>query len=112
MTRSLNRWSIPLLLAASGWVVLAVTTGAGYSPYRAVAVFAFVLVCPGLAVVRLLPVRDFLERLVLAVALSMSIAALIAETADINDVLQPTHVLVVLAVICSGAAVTELVRGM
>ncbi len=110
-TRGPGSWSIPLLLAASGWVVLAVTTGAGYSPFRAVAIFAFVLVCPGLALVRLLPVRDFLERLVLAVALSMSIAALIAEAADINNVLQASHVLVVLAAICSGAALTELIRG-
>jgi uncharacterized membrane protein len=105
-------WSIPLLLALSGWLVLGITTMAGHSPIRPIAVFAFVLICPGLALVRLLPIRDFLERAVLAVALGLSLATLTAETADINDVLQPTHVLVVLAAICSGAALTELVRGM
>ena len=34
------------------------------------AIFVFVFVCPGLAVVRLLPLRDHLEQAVLAVALA------------------------------------------
>jgi uncharacterized membrane protein len=107
---NLCRQAIPHALAVSGWLVLAITAAAGHSIVRSVAVFAFVLVGPGVAVVRLLPIRDPLERAVLALALGMSMALLIAEAADIRHILQPMLVLVVLAVICSTAALTELAR--
>jgi uncharacterized membrane protein len=105
-----RRHAIPLVLAVSGWLVLGISAATGPNIVRSVAVFAFVLLGPGVAVVRLLPIRDLLERVVLALALGMSMALLIAEAADIRHVLQPTLVLVVLAVICSAAAVTELAR--
>jgi hypothetical protein len=107
---NLRRQAVPLTLAVSGWLVLAITADAGTNVIRSVAVFAFVLVGPGLAVVRLLPIQDLLERAVLALAFGMSMALLIAEAADIRHILQPTLVLVVLAVICSAAALTELAR--
>jgi uncharacterized membrane protein len=109
---SLRRQGVPLLLAVSGWVVLAITVLGGSEPVRAVAVFAFVLVIPGLALVRLLPVRDFLERAVLAAALGLSLATLTAEVFAISHILGPSLVLVVLACICSIAALTEIMRGL
>ena len=113
----LRRRAIPLLLAVSGWLVLGITALGGHEPIRSVAVFAFVLIGPGTALVRLLPVRDFLERAVIAVALGMSLAVLTAEAVAISPKpveyagpggIQPTLVLVVLAAICSAAALTEL----
>lgn len=103
--------AIPLLLAVSGWAVLGIAAVAGPGGPRSVAVFAFALLCPGVALVRLLPLRDPLERTVLSVALGMSLAALAAETAAIGHVLQPLPVLIVLAAVCSAAAITELARG-
>jgi uncharacterized membrane protein len=107
---NLRRDAIPLTLAVSGWLVLIITVASGPNIIRSVAVFAFVLFGPGVAVVRLLPIRDLLERAVLALAVGMSISLLVAEAADIRHILQPTPVLVILAVICSAAAVTELAR--
>ena len=49
----LRRWSIALLLAASGWLVFGVTVVTGQAAARAPLVFAFVFICPGLALVRL-----------------------------------------------------------
>jgi hypothetical protein len=69
-----------VLLAASGWVVLGLTALPSGTPVRQVAGFAFLLTCPGAALVRHWPGMDGLERLVLAVALSLSAAMLIAET--------------------------------
>ncbi|HUZ37882.1 MAG TPA: hypothetical protein VMV17_16290 [Streptosporangiaceae bacterium] len=108
---SLRRQGVPLLLAVSGWAVLGLTLAGGPEPVRIAAVFAFALIAPGLALVRLLPVRDFLERGVLAVALGMSLATLTAEAVAIRHILTPTPVLVVLAAICSAAALAELARG-
>jgi hypothetical protein len=101
---------IPLLLAASGWMVLAVTALGGPEPVRVVAVFAFAFFGPGVAVVRLLPLQEFLERAVLAVALGLSLAVLAAEAFAIGHILGPTPVLVLLAIICSTAALAEMAR--
>jgi hypothetical protein len=102
---------VPLLLAVSGWIVLGIVAAGAPVPIRAVAVFAFTLVCPGTAVIRLLPVRDPLERAVLAVALGLSFGALVAEFTDIGRPGQPSVVLIVLALVCTAAALAELVRG-
>jgi hypothetical protein len=62
------------------------------------------------ALIRLLRIRDLLERLLLVLALGTSIAALTAEAITIGHVMPPARVLAVLAVICSCAALIELTR--
>jgi hypothetical protein len=107
---SLRRLGVPLLLAVSGWAVIGITALGGREPIRAAAVFAFAFFGPGVALVRLLPLREFLERAVLAVALGLSLAALAAEAFAIGHILGPTPVLVLLAIICSAAALAEMAR--
>lgn len=99
------------MLAVSGWLVLGLTMLTGQPVVRAPLVFAFVFACPGLAVVRLLPLRDQLERAVLAVALGLSLTALAAEGMAISHILQPAMVLIALASLCTAAAAAEVVRG-
>lgn len=66
-----------VLLAASGWLALAAFTYLPPAmPVRVLAVFAFVLCCPGLAVSGLLT-EDRLQRWVLTVALSISFGVLV-----------------------------------
>ena len=107
----LHRWAIPLLLAVSGWVVLGITLIEPISKFRTFAVFTFALIGPGTALIRLLSFRDFLERAILAIALSISLAVLTVEFDAIGHPLQTSLVLAVLASICTGASVAELVRG-
>lgn len=102
---------IPSLLIVSGWLVLGMTALGRLQVVRPVALFAFVLVVPGIAVVRLLPLREPLERAVLAVAISLSLATLAAEAAYIGHVLHPAVVLAMLAAACSITAGVELTRG-
>jgi hypothetical protein len=90
--------------------VLGITAVAGPGLIRSVAVFAFALFGPGTAVVRLLPLRDFLERAVLAVALGLSLATLTAEAMAIAQILSPALALTVLASICTAAALAEMLR--
>jgi uncharacterized membrane protein len=102
---------IPLLLAVSGWITLGIVAVGGPAALRIFAVFAFTLICPGTAIVRLLPLRDWLERAVVTVALSLSFGALVGEAAGISHRTQPSLVLIVLASICTAAALAELVEG-
>jgi hypothetical protein len=111
LTRDQSHLVIPTLLIVSGWLVLGMTAVGSMQVVRPVAVFAFALAVPGIAVVRLLPLRDPLERAVLAVAISLSLATLAAEAAYIGRVLHPAVVLAMLAAACSVTAGMELTRG-
>ena len=108
--RQFRRLAVPVLLAVSGWVVLGITAVGVPQEFRAAAVFVFALAAPGVALVRLLPLPDILERAVLSLALGMSLAALAAEAFAISHILRPDLVLAVLAAICSAAALAELAR--
>lgn len=67
------------VLMSSGWItLLCMQYLAPGSLGRTLAVFGFVLLCPGLAVAGLLPTRESVERWVLAVALSMSLGLLVS----------------------------------
>jgi hypothetical protein len=108
--REAPRWR--LLLAGSGWLTWlgVLLLPAGSAP-RVALVFGFVLICPGLAVSLLLPVREAAVRWVLAVALSMSLVILLntALTVISNDSL-PLR-LAALASITTIAALTAPLHG-
>ena len=100
-TRAVRR-SIPL--AASGWVALMAGLLAPSSVVRPVAVFGFVLFCPGGALLRTWPGKDVLERLTLIVALSTAVALLVAETLIIIHAWTPWGALTILAAVTTVAA--------
>ena len=104
--------ALSLLLAASGWIALGIVTAQAPTPARTIAVFGFVLICPGAALIRLLRLREPLERVVLGLAIGLSLAALISEVAAIGHPMRARLVLAVLASVCTAAALTEVVRGM
>jgi uncharacterized membrane protein len=70
------------VLASSGWITLIsvhyLTPDSPFSVLRAPVIFAFVLLCPGLAVARLLPPREPAEVWVVATALSISFGLLVS----------------------------------
>src|ERR1700686_3223673 len=103
MSRSERRRSqvLSLLLAASGWIVLGIVTARAPTAARAIAVFGFILICPGTALIRLLPLRDLLERAVLGLAIGLSLAALTGEAAALGHQTQARLVLAVLASVCT-----------
>jgi uncharacterized membrane protein len=110
-TRRPRGRALSLLLAVSGWIVLGIVTAQAPTPARTVAVFGFILICPGAALIRLLPLRDLLERAVLGLAIGLSLAALTGEAAAIGHPAQARLVLVVLASVCTAAALAEVARG-
>ena len=99
-----------LLLAASGWLTLAAEQLPLGNPARVAAVFGFMLICPGLAISRLIS-RDTIERWMLTAALSTSLAILVSVAATVVRNNSMTLRLVVLAAITSIAVLAGNVNG-
>jgi hypothetical protein len=79
MTIRLPRPNWPAVLLGSCAAVAVTTWVWPASPARAAVTAWFLLVCPGMAFVRLLPDRGPLTRLVLAIAASLAIDTVLAE---------------------------------
>ena len=103
---------LSLLLAVSGWIAFGIVAAQAPTPARTIAVFGFVLICPGAVLIRLLHLRDPLERAVLGLAIGLSLAALVSEAAAIGHPMRARLVLAVLASVCTAAGLAEMVRGM
>ena len=68
----------PIIISVSALVLVIVTiTGA---PFRPAVAFWFLLICPGMAFVRLLHIEDWVTEFTLAIALSIAINTLVSET--------------------------------
>lgn len=99
-----------LALAASGWLVVLLVVLAAPVPLRVVAVFGFATVGPGLPLAGLLKRCAPLERLALAVGVSVSLTTLLAEAMSLSGMWSPTLGMVALAVVCSAGVSLRLVR--
>ena len=102
---------LSLLLAVSGWIAFGIVAAQAPTPARAIAVFGFVLICPGAVLIRLLRLRDPLERAVLGLAIGLSLAVLTSEAAALGHPMRARLVLIVLASVCTAAALAEVARG-
>lgn len=67
----------PTIISASALLSVVVTLSGG--ALRPVVVSWFLLICPGMAMVRLLHIEDFVIELTLAVAFSIAISTVVAE---------------------------------
>jgi hypothetical protein len=94
VTSARSAW--PLVLLASAAAVAVTTYGWTSSPLRPLVTTWFLLICPGMALVRLLPNRGTLTRLVLAIATSLTLETLLAETMLEASAWSPRAALVVL----------------
>ena len=108
---------VPVLTARGPWppvllcsvLAVALTTwGWTSSPLRAAVTIWFLLVCPGMALVRLLPWRGTLLQIVLAVAAGLAVETVLAEAAVIAHLWSPGALLLLLFVITIGAVAVDL----
>lgn len=108
----------PRLRGASSlvWLVLTSTWGAAAAlvvfldvdpVYRAPIALTFVLICPGLALVRLLRISGALNQLTVAVALSLALDVLVPAILLYAGGWSPPAALSILVGIATGAAVLE-----
>lgn len=94
----------PLVIVASAIGAGLAMAGDTGPPVRPVIAFWFLLICPGMAVVRLLRVGERAAEVTLAVALSIAIDTLVAEALVLTGLWSPERALFVLIVFCLAGA--------
>jgi hypothetical protein len=100
----------PPVLLLSCLAVATTTYGWTSSPLRPLVTTWFLLVCPGVALVRLLPRRGALALLVLSIATSLSLETIVAEVMLESRAWSPRATLAILITITSAGAATQLRR--
>ena len=78
----LSAWPVTIIISSLG-VALAMSGNIGM-PFRPLIAFWFLLVCPGMAFIGLLHLKEHLTELTLAVALSLTLDTLVAEVMALN----------------------------
>jgi hypothetical protein len=101
----------PALILTSAVGVGVVTSAGGLPVLRPVVTLWFLLVCPGMAFVQLLNLRDMITRWTLAIALSVAIDMVVAEAFLYAGQWSPRDTLLVIAVITIVGADAQAVRG-
>ncbi len=100
----------PLIIAVSAiGVGLAVLIDLG-PPIRPLVAFWFLLVCPGMAFVRLLDIDEWITEWTMAIALSLALDALVAAIMVVTKTWSPAWALFVLIWVSLTGAVLQLVR--
>jgi hypothetical protein len=95
----MKRFIWPIVIGMSS-ILFMFSSGANIqSPLRGALTFWFMLVCPGMAFIRLLNLKEPIFEWVLAVALSMALGTLFAEAAVVNQWWSPTATGMILAVL-------------
>lgn len=102
-------WKWAVACAALGGLAIALVLLDVNTVVRAPVVLMFVLLCPGLAIVRLLRIGDIATELSLAVALSLSLAGGVSLIQAYTATWSPTGGLLVIAGITLVAVAVELV---
>ncbi len=107
MPKNLTRWWWPILLSAvllAAWTMLFVWP---VSPLRPVITWAFLLVCPGLAYVRLLGLREWLAQAVLSVALSLALLIVVGTLMLVQGAWHPERGFLAAALITAGGVALQ-----
>jgi len=97
--------AVSWMLGLSGWLALATWLLPPADPARVAATFGFVLVCPGMALVRFLRRSDPLEEFVAGLAVSISLAITVTVFMATGRWWHPGVAMAVLAAVTTGAVV-------
>ena len=99
----------PLIIAGTGISVVLMVAADLVSPLQPILVFGFLLVCPGMAYIRLLHLRDRFTEFILAVALSLVISTLVSETLVLMRLWSSAGSLLVIVILSIAGAVLQLI---
>ena len=78
-------------------------------PIQAIVAFWFLLICPGMAFVRLLQIRERLPELIVAIALSMALDTVVSETMVLTKRWSPEWGLAVLIGMSAAGAALQII---
>jgi hypothetical protein len=105
---TIGRWLWPVALLASSGGALAAYLWDPPGAVRAAMVAWFLLVCPGMALARLLRLPDLLAEWVLAIALSLGLATMAGAATLYAGRWEPGLALAALAALCVVGALLQL----
>ncbi len=100
----------PALIVAGAAAAVASMAGSPGTVERQFVVFGFALLCPGLAFVRLLGLRDFWATLTLGVAVSLVLDSLVAEVMVLARLWSPFWGLMLLAGLSAAGAALQVLQ--
>lgn len=101
-------WLWPAIIIVSAVAIGYMTFADIESPLRAAIAFWFLVVCPGMALVRLLRLADPLIELTLAVAVSLALDAIIASVMVYAGAWSPQWGLAMLVIISLSGALAQI----
>ena len=107
MMRALG-WPLIIIVSALGATLVVI--GDIGAPLRPIIIFWFVLVCPGMAFVRLLRLEERITELTLAVALSVTLGTIVAEVMVLNRIWSPQGGLFVLVGLSLSGTIWQIVQ--
>ena len=107
-----RRFAWPAATAAASALVAVLVALEATAAIRGPVVLLFVLLVPGLAIVRLLHLRDWLFELALAVALGIALAVVVPTTMLYAGAWSPPVSLALIIALALAAAVMEVVQGL
>ncbi len=99
-------WPLVILISALSAVLLAGSST--QSPIRILFTFWFLLVCPGMALIRLFHFNERLSEWVLAIALSIALDVVISEIAVLNRWWSLQGIVVTLAILSIAGSLLQL----
>jgi hypothetical membrane protein len=100
-------WAPPVVLISSVAAMLEGVAANGPSPVRTAVVVWFLVVCPGLAIIALLRLRDAWLEVALVPALSLAIDILVSGTLAYAGLWSPAACILVLVSISVGGALAQ-----
>ena len=101
-------WVWPVLILLSSLASVGVTFADWQSPIRALLILWFIVICPGMGLVRLLRLHDPLAEFMFAIGLSIALATIVASAILYADLWSPPLILAILATISIAGAFVQL----
>ena len=100
----------PIILLFSTFFASVLVSSDVSSPIRSVLVFWFLLVCPGMAYVRMLDIKDTLTEWILAVSLSLGTATAVSLVVLYSGNWNASLVMAILVVLTFGGVALQILR--
>jgi hypothetical protein len=99
----------PIILVGSTVLVGVLIGTRAQEPYRLAIAFAYLILCPGMALVRLLDLPNRLMEWVLAVAASISIDLVLSEIMVLTHLWSPTAAFFAVGLFCTAGAMVQVI---
>lgn len=103
-----KKW--PLIIIVSAVLVGFMAYTNIESPIRSILTIGFILICPGMALVQFMRLKEPIIELTLAIALSIGISTVLSEVMALGKIWTPEIGLAALIILSIGGAIVQIVQ--